>query len=241
MNTLRTNTDRTKNAIIFICIVTALNMIYLIFNIVDLDLYKRIANEGIYTMQEIENSDFRNLTFAVVYGIVYIFSAIVFIMWFRRAYYNLKHLGVKTSYGEGWAAGAWFVPILNLFRPYQIMRELYEISDMYIRSKDENHKANRLIFVGWWWALWVLIGVYDRVVNKVIERIDCAEDYIFGTNMEVVSNILMIPLAICTIKVIKDYRRMEERITELYNTPFEEDEDQVIAVTGESVNSVGIK
>lgn len=87
----------------------------------------------------------------------------------------------------------------------------------------------------------LLLGIYDRVVYRVIQNAEYAEDLIMGTNMEVVSNILMIPLAICAIKVIKDYRRMEERITELYNTPFEEDEDQVIAVTGESVNSVGIK
>ncbi len=217
MNTLRANDDRAKNAIIFICITAVLNMIYLIFIIVDLDLYKRIADEGIYTMQEIENSDFRNITFSVVYAIVYIGSAIVFIMWFRRAYYNLKHLGLRTTHSDGWVAGAWFVPILNLFRPYQIMRELYETTDLYIRTRDENHKPNNLIFVGWWWALWILTGVFDRIVNKVIEKSDNAEDLILGANMEIISNILMIPLAICTIKVIKDYLKMEESVKELHN------------------------
>ncbi|MCT4639310.1 MAG: DUF4328 domain-containing protein [Bacteroidales bacterium] len=241
MNTFRANADRAKNAIIFIGIVTSLKMIYLIFNIVDLDLYKRVVEQGVYTMEEIENSDFRNLTYFVVYVIVYIFSAIAFIMWFRRAYYNLKNLGVRTSCDEGWAAGAWFVPIMNLFRPYQIMRELYQVSDMYIKSKDENHKPNKLIFVGWWWALWIFTGVFYRILNEVIDNTEYTEHLIVITNMEIVINLIMIPLAICTIRVIKDYVKIEERMKELYNTSFEKDEDQVIAVTGESVYSIGIK
>lgn len=31
----------------------------------------------------------------------------------------------NLSHDESWAAGSWFVPILNLFRPVSIMKEMY--------------------------------------------------------------------------------------------------------------------
>ncbi len=46
-------------------------------------------------------------------------------MWFRRAYFNLHQKVSYLSHSEGWAAGSWFVPIVNLYRPYQIMKEIY--------------------------------------------------------------------------------------------------------------------
>ena len=38
------------------------------------------------------------------------------------------------SRGAGWAIGPWFVPILNLFRPWQIAVETWEGSDPDMRD-----------------------------------------------------------------------------------------------------------
>jgi hypothetical protein len=48
-------------------------------------------------------------------------TAAVFITWFARVV-NRLHAARPNEfrYGAGWAIGAWFVPVLNLFRPKQI-------------------------------------------------------------------------------------------------------------------------
>lgn len=77
--------------------------------------------------------------------VIYVISCITFIQWFRRAYYNLGQIAKNLSYEEGWAAGSWFVPILNYFRPYQIMKELYKKTKKNfttIKSHDQNQPAN---------------------------------------------------------------------------------------------------
>lgn len=57
--------------------------------------------------------------------VAFVVAAVVFIWWFRRAYGNLPALGAPQKYRAGWAIGAWFVPILNLFRPWKMTEEIW--------------------------------------------------------------------------------------------------------------------
>jgi len=67
--------------------------------------------------------------------IVLIVTVIVFLICQHRAYNNLPPLGVpRPDFSSGWVVGSWFVPFLNLFRPYQIMK--------YIRDKSDPEAVN---------------------------------------------------------------------------------------------------
>jgi hypothetical protein len=57
-------------------------------------------------------------------------TGIVFLMWFYRVYRNLRAFGVRTRHGPGWAPGGFFVPIVNLYLPYQIAKELSAFSSI---------------------------------------------------------------------------------------------------------------
>ena len=54
-------------------------------------------------------------------------------MFSYRSNANLRSLGVHNlEYTPGWCAGYWFIPIANLFRPYQATREVYEIGRAHV-------------------------------------------------------------------------------------------------------------
>src|SRR3954447_3617244 len=57
------------------------------------------------------------LTVSVVVQLV---ASLAFLPWFHRSYRNVARVGAHVRYGTGWAIGAWFVPILSLWRPKQI-------------------------------------------------------------------------------------------------------------------------
>jgi hypothetical protein len=62
----------------------------------------------------------------LVAWLTFVAGAIAIPMWCHRAYRNLPALGAGVvRFSPGWAAGSWFVPVLNLFRPYQVLRELW--------------------------------------------------------------------------------------------------------------------
>ena len=56
---------------------------------------------------------------------VYIICIVRFIKWFRSAYFNIEAAGLNIDKSESTAAWSWFVPIYNLFAPYQIMKEVW--------------------------------------------------------------------------------------------------------------------
>ena len=74
------------------------------------------------------------------------------IAWTRRLYRNLAPLGARgLRFSEGWAVGAWFVPLLNLVRPKQILNDIWRASEPGTGSDGWQH--NRVSpLLHWWWA-----------------------------------------------------------------------------------------
>lgn len=74
-------------------------------------------------------AEFVSLGLAVVYllliGVLFVF----WMKWVHRTYRNLPALGADgLSYSPGWAVAYNFIPILSLFRPFQVMRETWKAS-----------------------------------------------------------------------------------------------------------------
>lgn len=61
--------------------------------------------------------------------LLYFATGVCFLAWLHRAYGNLRSLGARQlDSSPGWAVVSFFIPILNLFRPYQIVRETWRHS-----------------------------------------------------------------------------------------------------------------
>jgi hypothetical protein len=57
-------------------------------------------------------------------------TALFFLLWTYRSYRHLSALSDRDlRFSPGWAVGWFFAPIMNLFRPYQVMKEIWEESD----------------------------------------------------------------------------------------------------------------
>lgn len=213
MEELRPNGQRAKNAMLLIWIVMAIELVALISKCFQYNLLQTAVNGGFITTDEAIANDTTEQTIAILYLIVYIISAVTFIQWFRRAYYNLHLKTEFLSHSEGWAAGSWFVPIISLYRPVQIMRELYEETESYLTEKglniDDKLKTNMLTP---WWTLWIISNILGRIISKY--PTNSIDDLINSTIASIVLNIIGIPLALIAIKIIKDYSSVEPLLIE---------------------------
>ena len=122
---LKPNQKRSEIAITLIWICLIVNLISLFSSYLQYELLTQLSNGVEIPNYKLEQNDSREQLLGVVTLIVSIISAVTFIQWFRRAYFNLHSLVPNLTYTEGWAAGSWFVPIIGFYRPYQIMMELY--------------------------------------------------------------------------------------------------------------------
>jgi len=213
---MRSNRQRAKYAMILIGLVILCDIILIIGYLFQIELLPRIESGIGYTLEEAERSDLILMVVGVLYTVVYIISVITFIQWFRRAYYNLHTIEKNLLFTEGWAAGAWFVPILNLFRPYQIMQELYNKTFAILRTNLEsfsNKKNSNL--VGTWWFAWIVANFIANIDTRVALRANELSELIDSAYLSIASSAIAIPLGFVAIKVIYDYSLMEDELYKL--------------------------
>jgi hypothetical protein len=100
-------------------------------------------------------------------GVVAIAASFFFLAWIHRVHRNLPALEAgDLKYSPGWAVGYFFIPILNLFRPCQVMLEIWRESDparLQVPGESlETTKASSAAIVGWWWASFLLIYLVNQ-------------------------------------------------------------------------------
>lgn len=62
----------------------------------------------------------------ISYSVTYMVAGIVFLTWWHRTYSNILAFGaLDVSTSPGWAVASFFIPIANLFRPPQILSEIW--------------------------------------------------------------------------------------------------------------------
>jgi hypothetical protein len=98
--------------------------------------------------------------------LVHVLTVIALCMWFYRAYKNLKLWKITgLKYSPGWAVGYFFIPFLNLFRPYQIAQEIWKASDTQVSlqagSQWQGNKGSNVI--GAWWASWIIANIIGQI------------------------------------------------------------------------------
>lgn len=216
MENLKPNQRRAKYAITLIWIVLAVEILSLISGYLQYELLQNVANQIDFSIDNVEANDTREQWIGIAYTIAFIVSAVMFIQWFRRAYFNL-HLKVSDlSYSESWAAACWFVPVLNLFRPYQIMVELYrETKAILIKNNLIGKEQLTTTYVGWWWVLWLISNLLGQFLFRYSMKAESLDELTASTIAGMIGNLIGIPLALMTIQVIRDYANLENLMHEI--------------------------
>jgi hypothetical protein len=216
---LRDNSSRAK-------LITSIFWIMLGFTLVNLgslawqyylldDVQKNPEN---IDMQKLQTSDSLRTIISVIQLIILILSMIFFIMWFRRAYFNLQQLQWNYArYSEGWAAGGWFIPVINLFYPYQIMVDIWRGTQNAIKERFGEPQSTAL--VGLWWATYLINNFFAYISSFVTRESDSIEGLMSATIMECISEIISIVAIIITIRIILRVSSFEKELAMHALTP----------------------
>jgi uncharacterized membrane protein len=211
---IRPNLKRAKYAQILIGIILLLELVSILSSYLQLNLLNSL-NDGIEISDEmLNNNDNREQLIGIIYTLVFIISSITFIQWFRRAYYNLN-IRTNCNHSEGWASGSWFVPIISLYRPFQIMKELWTKTDNLIKEYKNDYLQKSTTIIGVWWTLWIISNYLGKYALKKVLKAETIQDFINSTTADIVIAAIGIPLAFITIKMIKEYSKKEELLNDM--------------------------
>jgi hypothetical protein len=140
-------------------------------------------------------------------------TAIAFCLWMYRAHANLKLLRVLgLEYTSGWAVAYFFIPIVNLFRPYYVMQEIYKGSDPAITGDPHGWKSSPgSTLLGFWWGYWIISNIAGQVAFRMAIGGDATpEKLMAGTGATAASEVASILAALCVIPVILAIRQRQQ-------------------------------
>lgn len=183
---------------------------------------------GIATGQSVsagdaEANDARVQLVAILALFVFLATAVVFLLWIHRAHKNLAALGAsQLDYSPGWAVGGFFVPFLNLIRPFQVMREIWKASDPDVDFQNASswqYSASSPL-IGLWWGTWILSGVLGRLVFSFSRDAKTVDALLSMTYLSIASDVANLIPAVLVIVLIRSIearqQQKHERLTEFW-------------------------
>ena len=171
----------------------------------------RLLSSGEVSKEESDANDMRQGLVGFVYLGTYIVTAIFFLTWTYRAAVN-AHGFVRGSlqFTPGWAVGGYFVPILNLYRPYQAMKEIWQAS---IHPEAwERQPVPALVSV--WWLLWIVSCILGQISFRLAMRAETTADNLLSAKVSLASGILEVPLTLAAFAMISELHNLQKSLVE---------------------------
>jgi hypothetical protein len=138
---------------------------------------------------------------------VFLATSIVFLVWLNLSYKNLYVLRPSfLKFSSGWAVGYWFIPFLNLWKPFQVVREVWWESDPEI-PQDQMFLTESLhsapTYMGVWWAFWLGSNIANNIAGRMFD-LEGTDNIAAAGVVFVVTSMLSITAAILAILVVRD-------------------------------------
>ena len=217
MYLLNDNSDRFRIAFVFVLLAT----LYVIFDAYMMyssaeQLQEFMSNPG-FDVKKLEQFETNLRLHIILYVSFFLLTACVFILWFRRAYFNVHEFSsTKPKLEEGWAAGAWFVPVLCYFYPVQIMEDIWDKSLEHLKKNEHLtsfRKPTTLIYL-WWipYAFSLLIANLAYVLDGHSESL---KDFKIGFQMDFVASCSLFISGIFLLIIMRAYHKVETDILHL--------------------------
>lgn len=150
MHEYRDSSGLTKVAVGFVAAYMVLELLYGVVLLFDYSTMPDFSS-----LDVLRNSDI----VAIPVLLTMIACFIVVGMWIYRASANAHAISNELTISPGWAVGWYFVPFMNLIRPYQGMREVWLAS--HYRGNWHGEPAPSLL--GWWWGLWIVTNILGNL------------------------------------------------------------------------------
>lgn len=164
---------------------------------------------------------------ASISGVISFIVTIIMLIWFYRANKNIHAFGAKEISSPRMAVIWWFIPILQLWKPYSIAQQIWKVSNpqLSISNGTEWKKLAGSRIIKLWWVLgliytavavigtiFMMIAVgLDNYLNPEQATQGTVELTVFYSNIiGISSNILAILSTLFFIRMIKQVSAWQE-------------------------------
>ena len=164
--------------------------------------------------EQFQNSQDRSRLIWLLTVFLLVFVAFPYLSLLHRASRNLlplKSQGQKHS--PEWGVLHHFIPVMNFFRPGQVMMELYRGSDPDVSTDDENlwkkqGKVRAIVFL--WWILWVACWIFNPITVPRFVNAQSLGELISANDLLILSDVLLILLGVVAVLMLRQLHYWQE-------------------------------
>jgi len=150
-------------------------------------LQLRLLDQEFVSAADADANDVREGLVAMVQLIVLVPTILLFGMWIHRAHANVRAVGATSlRFTPGWAVGYFFIPVLNVWKPYQAMKDLWRASQDPVRWKAI--PAPNLLPV--WWMFWLVSNALGQFIFRSSLKAESIEELQSLTKLEIVGYVV---------------------------------------------------
>ena len=135
-------------------------------------------------------------------------TGIVFLMWIYRANRNARGLGAEgMTFTPGWSVGWFFIPIANLWKPFQAMKEIWQASADPAAWRSQKPPS----LLSTWWALWIFSNLLANLSFGMLLRSDTSSELLVGEVVTLISGLMDIPLCLVAMRMVRQLIRLQSQ------------------------------
>lgn len=142
-----------------------------------------------------------------LYLVCFLVTAVVFVVWFHRLRVNAGWWAPdRQRRGPGWAIGGWFVPIVNLWFPFSIAKDILAGS----RPPGSPDRSGAVL-LNLWWTAWIGGFVLGMVYRGMAGDATTIDDYATIASLGLAISVVDLILIVLAVLVIRMLTGLQER------------------------------
>lgn len=165
-------------------------------------------------------AELAGVVLGILFLALFVAATVFWLMWVHRTYRNLPALGAEgLKYSPGWAVGYYFIPILNLVRPYQIMSETWRASDSRHAGGTSWKSLAAPALLGWWWGMHLVSRVVNQASTRIGMRSEDPETLLAVAWVDLAMLAFDIVLLLVEIRIVRGLTELQERRADAVGVP----------------------
>jgi hypothetical protein len=163
-----------------------------------------------HTREQAEALDLVQSRLILAHLLVFIITGFTFLKWIYRANLNSHCFGTRDmKFSPGWSIGWYFVPFMNIFKPYQAMNEIWKVS----LDPQRWGSQKPSVVVVCWWSLWLLNGVLGNISTRLTFGADSPQALKTATFLSIAESGVATLLCLASFLLVLKIYRQQVRLT----------------------------
>lgn len=181
-----------------------IHFVLLLTMIYSIDLFEGVKDGEYVSESSLDTYTNVTLVFSAAAFMIFIFTAVAFVRWMLGVFeFNEAH-GARHPFDRSYAAWAFFIPIVNIVRPYQAVSGLVETTLQFINR--EEHPIMRFLLP--WWLAYISGNILNQFASRIVGNSEDLTVYITAFWMQAGAAILALASAYLILRVIETHQEL---------------------------------